>query len=325
MIPFALRRILLLVPVLWAVASVVWLVMFALPGDPVRLLAGQVADPATVGRIRAEWGLDAPLHYQYGLFMTRLARLDFGASHLQGERVSKILFGHLPATAVLALTAMLLALLIGVAFGALAAAAHGTRLDATILGASLVGVSTPVFWLGMMLVVVFASGRGLGWLPVSGYGAGPVLTLGSGAVAIRLPGWRHLILPALTLALVVSGPLVRITRSTLLDVLGQDYVRMARARGLSWGRVVFRHALRNALIPVATMAGMDLAGLFGGAIATESIFAWPGLGKAIVRAIHSRDLPVVEGGVLMLTTAFVLATLAIDLLYGWLDPRLRAP
>jgi peptide/nickel transport system permease protein len=322
-IVYALRRLLLLVPVLWVVTTLVWVLLFALPGDPARLLAGQAADPAVLARVRADWGLADPPLVQYGNFIGRLARLDLGRSYLQGTPVAELLLEHLPASIILALTSMALALALGVGGGALAAARHGSRLDSALLALSLVSISTPVFWVGLMLVLLLASGHGLGWLPVSGYGDGPALAMPGGFV-LRLPGLAHLALPSLTLAVVMAGPLLRLTRSTLLDVLGHDYVRQARARGLPRARVIGRHALRNALVPIITMAGMDLAGLLAGAIATESVFAWPGLGRTIVRAIHSRDLPVVEGGVVLLTGAFVVTTLAVDIASGWLDPRARA-
>ena len=319
----ALRRLLILPVILWAVATTVWLLMIALPGDPVRLLAGQSAQPEIVARVRADWGFDDPLPVQYARFLGRLVRLDLGYSYLQDRPVSAILLGHLPATLALGLTAMALALGAGIGLGLLAALRRGTPVDTALLVGTLAGVSVPVFWLGLVLILIFASSHGLGWLPVSGYGDGPKLTPWPGGPLVRLPHPAHLVLPAVTLALVSAGGLARLTRSALLDVLGQDYMRAARARGLPPMRLFGRHALRTALAPVVTYAGLDLAALLGGAIATEYVFAWPGLGKVLVRAIHARDLPVVEGSVLLLTCAFVSVGSLTDLLHAWLLPAAR--
>jgi len=324
LIAYALRRLLLLGPVLLVVATLAWLAVFVLPGDPARLLAGQAADPAVLARVRADWGLDAPPLVQYGAYLRRLAHLDLGRSYVDRRPVTTIVLEHLPASLVLAFSAVALSLLLGIITGTLAALHRGTWIDATVLGGSLLGLSTPVFWLGLMLVLALASSRGLGWFPVSGYGPVAAPSFHVMGFPVRLPAPANLFLPALTLALVSAGSLARMTRSSILDVLGQDYVRAARGRGLSAWRVLGRHALRNALIPVVTFAGLDLAALAGGAIATESVFAWPGLGKIVVRAIHARDLPLVEGGILAMTTGFVLITLLVDLSYGWIDPRTRA-
>ncbi len=318
MIGYAGRRLLLLLPVLWMAATVVWAALFLVPGDPVRLLAGKTADPEVVARIRADWGLHEPPMVQYGRFLWRLVHLDLGHSYVQRRPVAEILGDHLVPTLVLAASAVALSLLLSLTLGALAAARRGTWLDRAVQGFALLSLSTPVFWLGLMLMLAFASSRGLGWLPVSGYGEA-----GGGGSRLGLPDFSHLLLPALSLALMSAGALTRMTRASLLDVLGQDYVRAATARGLPPVRVLGRHALRNALVPVVTLAGLDLAALVGGAIVTESVFAWPGLGRTMVHAIHLRDLPVVEGGVLVMTAGFVLVTLLVDVGYGWIDPRTR--
>ena len=323
MITYALRRLLLLGPVLLVVATLAWLAVFVLPGDPARLLAGQTSDPEVIARVRSDWGLDAPPLVQYGHYLSRLAHLDLGRSYVDRRPVTTILLEHLPASLVLAISAVTLALLIGLLCGTLAAIHRGTWIDATVLGGSLLGLSTPVFWLGLMLVLAFSSSRGLGLFPVSGYGPAGAPSFHLLGLPIRLPSPGNLFLPALTLALVSAGSLARMTRAAILDVLRQDFIQAARGRGLSPWRVLGRHALRNALIPVVTFAGLDLAALAGGAIATESVFAWPGLGKIVVRAIHARDLPLVEGSILAMTTGFVLVTLLVDLSYGWIDPRTR--
>lgn len=319
MIPYVLRRLLCLVPVLWAVVTIIWVCVFLLPGDPASLLAGgQRSDPRLIARIRSEWGLDDPAGKQYLRYLARLARGDLGTSYLQGRPVARVIGEAFPPTAFLAVSAMLLASLGGIGLGLLSAAHARRWLDDLLTFLSLVFVSLPAFWLGLMLILLFASR--LGWLPVLGYGMEGLRIPRTG---IRLPELRHLVLPALTLGLISMGTVARITRAALLDVLGSDFIRSSAARGNAPAALYLRHALRNALIPVVTVIGVDFAALLGGAVATEFVFAWPGLGKAIVRGIADRDLPLVEGGVLCLSLAFVLVNLAVDLCYLAVDPRVR--
>lgn len=319
MISYILRRLAGLLPVLWAVVTLIWLLLFLVPGDPARLLAGgQSADPAVIERVRADWHLDDPAPIRYLRYLARLARGDLGNSYFQQRPVARVIGETLLPTGVLALAAVLAASVGGIAAGILAAAYARRWVDDLLAFLSLVWVSTPVFWLGLMLILLFAST--LGWLPVLGYGMEGIPVPGTGW---RLPEARHLVLPAATLALVSLGTISRITRASLLDVLGSDYVRTAAAQGVPPIPLHFRHALRNALIPVVTVIGIDFAALLGGAVATEFVFAWPGLGRAMVRAIEQRDLPVVEGGVILLCTGFVLVNLFVDLCYGLLDPRVR--
>jgi peptide/nickel transport system permease protein len=268
--------------------------------------------------IRQEWGLDRPTPVQYATYLGKLLRFDLGMSYIQKRPVVAIIAEHFPPTLVLALAAVLLAAGFGLVLGSLAALHRGRLLDSLILILALLGTSMPVFWLGLILMLLFAAR--LAWLPVLGYGMeGAVLPFTS----IRLPEWDHLVLPAITLSLVSMGAIARITRASLIEAGTADFLRTARAKGASGARVFARHALQNALIPVVTIVGLDFASLLGGAVATEYVFAWPGLGKTIVRAIGLRDLPVVEGGVLFLTAVFVLVSLAIDLLYLVLDPRIH--
>jgi ABC-type dipeptide/oligopeptide/nickel transport system permease component len=314
---YLLRRLLGLVPVLLAAATLVWLLLFALPGDPARLIAGSRAvDPEILREVRAEWGLDEPAPAQYARYIARLLRGDLGISYAQGRPVAAILGDYALPTLTLGLAALLLAAVVGIGLGTLAAWFRGRAIDLGVLLLALVGASTPVFWLGLILILTFASW--LRWLPVTGYGFDGVVLPFVGA---RLPEWRHLVLPALTLALVLAGALARVTRAALLDVAGAESLVAARARGLSRPGVFLRHALRRALPPVVTVLGLQLASLFGGAVATEFVFAWPGLGKALVRAIALRDLPLVEGCVLVLTAAYVFASLLVDLSLPLLDPR----
>ncbi len=316
---YIVRRILGVVPVLLATATIVWCLMFYLPGDPARLIAGgQGVDPRVLESIREEWGLDAPAPIQYLRYLGKLLRGDLGESYIQRRPVAEIIGDHFPPTLILAVAAVFLAAGGGMLLGSLAAFTRNRRLDELVLVLALLGTSTPVFWLGLMLMLLFASH--LGWLPVLGYGMeGAVIPW----LGIRLPEWNHLVLPAATLSLVSLGVIARLTRTSLLETSGAEYLVTASAKGASRLRVFTRHALKNALIPVVTIVGIDFAAMLGGAVATEYVFAWPGLGKTIVRAIALQDLPVVEGGVLFLTLIFVLVNLAVDLLYVHLDPRIN--
>ncbi len=316
---YIVRRILGVVPVLLAAATIVWCLMFYLPGDPARLIAGgQGVDPRVLESIREEWGLDAPAPIQYLRYLGKLLRGDLGESYIQRRPVAEIIGDHFPPTLILAVAAVFLAAGGGMFLGSLAAFTRNRLLDELVLVLALLGTSTPVFWLGLMLMLLFASH--LGWLPVLGYGMeGAVIPW----LGVRLPEWNHLVLPAATLSLVSLGVIARLTRTSLIETSGAEYLVTASAKGASRLRVFTRHALKNALIPVVTIVGIDFAAMLGGAVATEYVFAWPGLGKTIVRAIALQDLPVVEGGVLFLTLIFVLVNLAVDLLYVHLDPRIN--
>jgi len=307
------------VPVLLAAATLVWIFVFFLPGDPARLIAGgQAADPQVIEAIRHEWGLDRPAPIQYAGYLGKLLRFDLGSSYIQKRSVASIIAAQFPPTLILATAGVLLAAVFGVGLGSLAALRRGRLLDSLVLIVALLGTSMPVFWLGLILMLLFASR--LGWFPVLGYGMeGAMIPF----TEIRLPEWDHLVLPAITLSLVSIGAIARITRASLIEGGTAEFLRTARAKGASGARVFARHALQNALIPVVTIVGLDFASLLGGAVATEYVFAWPGLGRTIVRAIGLRDLPVVEGGVLFLTVIFVLVSLALDLIYLVLDPRIH--
>ncbi|MBN1294113.1 MAG: ABC transporter permease [Candidatus Latescibacteria bacterium] len=307
MTTYIIRRLFMVIPILLGAATIVFALMFIVPGDPARLLMGQHGDEQTIATIRKELGLDEPVYIQYAKFIGRLARGDLGMSYRQKRPVAQIIRERFPATAKLAVVSMFIAVIIGVAAGILAASFRNTVLDWLVMVFSLSGISMPVFWLGMMLILVFASG--LGWLPVGGYGR-------SGDI-------RHIALPALSLAAISVGYIARMMRSSMLEVIGKDYIRTARAKGLSRKAVILRHALKNAFIPVITIIGINFASLLGGAVATETVFAWPGLGRATVDAIRVRDLPVVEGCVMFLAFIFVIANLLVDLSYAWLDPRIR--
>jgi len=307
MTSYIIRRFFMVIPILIGAATIVFALMFIVPGDPARLLMGQHGDEKTLASIRHELGLDRPIYVQYGKFIGRLARGNLGVSYRQRRPVAEIIRERFPATAKLAVASMVIAVIFGIAAGIIAAVNRNTVLDWLVMVFSLTGISMPVFWLGMMLILVFAAG--LGWLPVGGYG--------------RSGDLRHIILPALSLAAVSVGYIARMMRSSMLEVIGKDYIRTARAKGLSSRAVILRHALRNAFIPVITIIGINFASLLGGAVATETVFAWPGLGRATVDAIKVRYLPVVEGCVMFLAFLFVIANLLVDLSYAWLDPRIR--
>jgi len=307
MTAYVIRRLLMVIPILLGVATIVFVLMFIVPGDPARTLMGQHGNEETLKAIRRELGLDKPVYVQYARFIGRLARGDLGMSYRQKRPVARIIRERFPATAKLAVASIILAVVIGISAGTIAAMYRNKVLDWLVMILSLTGISMPVFWLGMMLILVLASG--LGWFPVGGYG--------------RSGDMRHLFLPALSLAAVSTGYIARMMRSSMLEVIGKDYIRTARAKGLPETAVIFRHALRNAFIPVITIIGMNFASLLGGAVATETVFAWPGLGRATVDAIRVRDLPVVEGCVIFLAFVFVVTNLLVDLSYAWLDPRIR--
>ncbi|OGK84473.1 MAG: peptide ABC transporter permease [Candidatus Rokubacteria bacterium GWA2_73_35] len=299
-------RLLALGPVLFGITLLVFLLNAAALGDPARAAMGQRADPEALERLRREYALDRPLPVQYATWIGRLARGDLGTSFREQRPVAEVLAERLPATIRLALAATLVAVVFGVAAGALAAVRPGSALDHALMGAAVLGISTPVFWLGMMLALVFAVT--LGWLPVSGYGGGSL---------------AHLVLPALTLGALHTGTVARMTRSSLLEVVRQDYVQTARAKGLPERVVLGKHALRNALIPVVTVIGIGLADLLVGAPLTETVFAWPGLGRLLVAAVGQRDLPVVMGAVLVFALVYVVGNLLVDLAYLLIDPRTR--
>src|ERR671937_250048 len=294
-------RLVALVPVVLGVT-----VLAVALGDPARAAMGQRADPETLERLRREYALDRPLPVQYGAWLARLARGDLGESFREQRPVREVIVERLPATARLALAATLISVVFGVGIGALAAARARSALDHILMGVAVLGISTPVFWLGLMLALVFAVS--LGWLPVSGYGDGAL---------------RNLVLPAVTLGALHTGTVARMTRSSLLEVVRQDFMATARAKGLSEWAVLGKHALRNALVPVVTVIGIGLADLLVGAPLTETVFAWPGVGRLLVAAVGQRDLPVVMGAVLVFALVYVLGNLLVDLAYLVIDPRMR--
>jgi peptide/nickel transport system permease protein/oligopeptide transport system permease protein len=303
-ITYVARRVLASVPTLWGVATVVFVMARLLPGDPARVIAGVLASPEDVERIRQSMGLDKPLLVQYGTFLGALLRLNLGVSAHTNAPVVEEIGSRLPYTIELAVVALVLAVTVGLLAGVAAAIRRNTVLDLLISSFSVFGVSMPVYWLGLMMIIVFAIDFHL--LPAAG-----------------ADDPASILMPAVTLALFSLGLIARMTRSSMLEVLGQDYVRTARAKGAPFRSVVFRHALRNALLPIMTVIGLQFGALLGGAVVTETVFAWPGVGRLLIDSIFFRDYPVVQGLVLMFGTTFVVINLLVDLLYAYVDPRIH--
>ena len=301
---FAADRLVRALIALWLVSTVVFVVM-RLSGDPVPLLLPPDAPRSEIFRVRAELGLDRPLPVQYALFLGNILRGDFGRSiHFRVPAIQVVL-DRLPATLELGLTAFLVAVVVAVPIGLLSAVKRNSLLDHSAMGVALVGQSAPTFFIGILFILLLSLKAG--WFPTSGRG-----------------DWRHLVLPALTLALFAMASVARLTRSAMLEVLGADYIRTARAKGLSELLVVAKHTFKNAAIPVVTITGLQFGTLLGGAVVTETVFAWPGIGRLAIQSIYNRDYPVVQATVFLSALMFIVLNLAIDVLYGLLDPRIRA-
>ncbi len=303
MLRYVARRLALAVPTLFGVLVVAFLLLNVAPGDPVTAMVGERADPATVARLRAELHLDDPLPLRFGRYGDQVAHGQLGRSFVTDRPITADIAERFPKTLELALAAMLLATVCGISLGVLSARHPGGWMDRLALGVAYLGISFPVYWVGLLLILVFAVG--LRWLPPSGYG-----------------GLEYLILPALALGMRSIAFQARVTRSSMLDALGADFTRTARAKGAREWVVVLRHALRNALIPVITVVGLDFGSYLTGSILTETVFSWPGLGRYVVNAIARRDLPAIQGSVLFLSALFVLVNLAADLAYAKADPRI---
>jgi len=304
MLAYTLRRIVMLIPVLFGVSVLVFMMLHLTPGDPARLIAGPTATPDQVAEIRHLLGLDQPLYRQYYDYMVRLAHGDLGQSVITHDAVTSELAPRFIATAELSGAAMVVAVVVGMTFGIISATRQYSIVDNILSVLALLGLSTPAYWLGLMLILLFS--LHFGWFPAAGRG-----------------GISHFVLPTITLSLFAMATVARMTRGSLLDVLNQDYVQAARAKGLSESYVLIRHALKNALIPVMTVVGLQVGQLLSGAVLTETVFSWPGIGRFLVDSIEARDFPIVQGGVLLTATVFVVVNLIVDLLYGVVDPRIR--
>jgi peptide/nickel transport system permease protein len=301
---YFVRRVLLAIPVLLGVATLVFSLIHLVPGDPAQAMLGDGASPNDIAELRTNLGLDQPLLAQYVTFMRHAVTGDLGRSFRTGQPVTTMIAERVPATAELAIAAMLVAIVIAIPLGVIAAVWRGTAIDYSAMTFALAGVSIPNFWLGPLLAIVFAVE--LGWLPVSGRG-----TL------------AHLVLPAISLGLALAAILARMTRASLLDELGELYVRAARARGVSNAASITSHALRNSMIPLLTIIALQFGAVLTGAVITETIFAWPGIGRLLIQSIGFRDYPMVQGCILLIAVTYVAVNLLTDLMYGVLDPRIR--
>lgn len=301
---YVVRRLFFSLFVLWGAVTIIFVVLRLVPGDPAYIMLGPDADQAQVAALRAQLGLDQSLIQQYATYLANVVHLDFGESFRLNADSMSLVLQRVPATIQLATAALVLSLLVGLPLGVIAALRAHTWVDRTISVFSLMGQSTPSFWLGIVLILVFA--RGLKVLPSAGSGT-----------------WAHLVLPTITLALPFLAILVRLTRSGLLEVVHEGYVQTARAKGLGEGIVILVHAMRNALIPIVTVVGLQFGALLGGTVIVETVFAWPGVGRLLIDSIGRRDYGVVQASILLVATIFVLINLLVDLVYGFLDPRVR--
>ncbi len=303
---YIVRRLLLIIPVLWGVVTITFFLSRMVPGDPADAMAGQRATEEQRQQIRERYGFDKPLLIQYGIYLINICQGDLGLSYDSHRPVTRIIAERFPNTFRLAFTAMVFAVLFGVTAGLVSALFPNTFYDRVAMVLSLLGISTPVFWLGLLLM--YFIGVRLQWLPPSGFGDG---------------GIRYLVLPAIALGTQSVAFLARMTRAGMLEVLNQEYLVTARAKGLREVVVVFKHAFANAVIPIVTIIGLDFASYLSGSVLTEKVFSWPGLGRHIVTAIAQRDYPVINGTVLFFALIFVMINLIVDLLYAYLDPRIR--
>lgn len=301
---FIISRLAAAAGVVLGVLCLVFVFIHLVPGDPVEVMLGESARPADKETLRQALGLNQPLHLQFVTYLHGLVQLDLGHSIYSGRPILEILLERIPATIELSLTALLLAVALAFPLGVLAALYRNTFLDVGAMGFALLGVSIPNFWMGPMLIMVGA--LWLGWFPVSGR-----------------EGFASLVLPALTLGTSMAAILSRMVRSSLLEVIGEEYIRTARSKGIPEWHVIVRHGLRNALLPVMTLLGLQLGALLGGAVITETVFSWPGIGLLTVEAIQRRDYPVVQATVLFISLTYVLVNLTTDLMYAWIDPRVR--
>ena len=319
MLAFILRRLIQAVIVMVVVALIAFM-LFQYVGDPVVFLLGQDATPAQIRQLRTDLGLDRPFIVQFWHFLVNAAQGEFGLSLRQGAKVSRLISERFPATLELALVAALLALLIGIPMGVYSALRRGSFLSQVFMTVSLLGVSLPTFLIGILLILVFAVG--LGWFP--SFGRGETVQIGWWSTGLfKADGWHHIVLPAVTLAVFQLTLIMRLVRAEMLEVLRTDYIKFARARGLPDRAIHFGHALRNTLVPVMTITGLQLGGLIAFAIITETVFQWPGMGLLFIQAVTFADIPVMAAYLCLIALIFVIINLVVDLLYFAVDPRLR--
>jgi peptide/nickel transport system permease protein len=304
MIAYFGRRVIQSLLILFGVSLITFALLYLLPADPVRQIAGRSATPETVENIRRQLGLDQPFVIQYWRYLTNLISGDLGRSYIQRSEVTELIAARLPASLLLMVGAIFCEVTIGLTMGIIAAVKRGTAVDQTLMVSSFVGVSAPQFVVGLLLLYVFAVE--LGWLPIGGYGT-----------------WRHLVLPSLTLGVLGAGWYSRMMRSSMIDVLRQDYIRTARAKGLARRAILFRHALPNAILPVIAMVGIDIGIFMGGIVVVESVFGWPGIGQLAWQAIQRVDIPIIMGVTLVSACAIVIGNLVADIVAPFIDPRIK--
>ncbi len=295
----------LLIPILFGVTVIVFGIMVLTPGDPAILMLGENAPQEDLAALRERLGLNEPVYVQYGIWLARIVQLDFGRSIRSGRPVTDEITARLPATVELALLATLLAIAVGVPLGVISATRPNSAVDHTATVVAFTGLAMPVFWQGLIMILLFA--LVLGWFPPSG----------------RLGGWEYYVLPTITLGTSAIAAITRMTRATMLETLSQDYVRTARSKGVRERSITYRHALRNAMIPIVTVIGLQFGALLSGAVITETIFSWPGIGRLAIDAIRSKDFPVVQGVVMVFALMYAFVNLVTDVLYAYLDPRLK--
>ncbi|NMB24508.1 MAG: ABC transporter permease [Firmicutes bacterium] len=322
---YIIRRFLQLIPLLIGISILVFLLVHLSPGDPIRMLLGEDATDEDVTRLNAIYGFDQPLHIQYFRWLSNALKGDLGVSIRQGIPVTTLIFERLGATLELAIVSVIIAVLLGIPLGIIAAVKRGSIWDYLSMVIALVGVSTPGFWLGLILLSHVA--LKVDWLPMFGRDGSIFKGLWILITQFRADelttGLRYVLLPAFSIGTGMMAIITRLTRSSLLEVLGRDYIRTARAKGLSNQIVILKHALRNALLPVITIIGIQFGAMLGGAVVTETVFAWPGVGRLVINAISQRDFPIIQGGVLMMAIIFTLVNLAVDLSYALVNPRIR--
>ena len=300
---YIIRRLLQVIPIVFLVATTVFFLFKLIPGDPATVFAGEQASPATIARVRERLGLDQPIMVQYWRYLQRLVKGDLGTSFINGMEVIDLVKARFPNTIRLAFISTILSACLGVSIGMISALKRETIVDYLLTVLALLGISIPIFWLGLLLIYVFSVQLSI--LPIAGAAS-----------------WKNYIMPVCTLSAVSVASILRITRSSILEVMGEDFVRLARAKGLKESRVVFRHVLPNALIPVVTVIGLQFGYMLGGSIITETIFGWPGMGRMLVVAVNQRDVMVVQGVLIVFATSFVLVNLIVDFVYALIDPKI---
>jgi peptide/nickel transport system permease protein len=336
MVKFIAKRLLLLLPTLFGVITLVFFMIALSPGDPARVMLGERANAEQIAELRQELGLDKPLIQQYGLYLMRVVQLDLGKSIATGQKVTDEIKVRFPATIELAIWAMIFATIVGIILGVTSARKRNSWVDYTTMGGALVGVSMPVFWLALVLIMIFSvrldllpTGGRMNvryyFEPITNYYVldGLILLFKTGDSKFIISALQHLVLPTIALGTIPLAIIARTTRSSILEVLHQDYIKTARSAGIREKRVIYRYTLKNALLPIITVIGLQFGLLLSGAILTETIFAWPGIGKWIYVSIGARDYPAVQGGIIFISTFFVLINLVVDILYSVINPKVR--